>query len=64
MPSTGKRELRFEMENKDQRRAVTGKRFRAGQSLSTEQTIVAWATVVMGAVFMAAGGLVMVLSLS
>lgn len=52
------------MENKDQRRAVTGKGLRAGQSLSTEQTIVAWATVVMGAVFMAAGGLVMVLSLS
>lgn len=52
------------MENKDQRRAVAGEGVRAGQRLSTEQTIAAWATVVMGAVFMVAGGLVMVLSLS
>jgi hypothetical protein len=35
-----------------------------GSGLSTEQTFVAWAAVVMGAVFMAAGSVVMVLSLS
>lgn len=52
------------MEDKDQRRTAAGKEFRAGQSLSTEQRLVAWATVAIGAVFMAAGGLVMILSLS
>ncbi len=46
------------MDNRDQRRAS------GGSSLSTEQTIVAWAAVVMGAVFMVAGGVAMFLSLS
>ncbi len=52
------------MEDKDQRRVVAGKASRTGSSLSTEQTAVAWAVVLMGVVFMAAGGVVMFLSLS
>jgi len=52
------------MENKDQGRIVAGKGFQRGSSVSTEQTALGWAVVVMGALFMAAGGVVMFLSLS
>lgn len=52
------------MEDKDQRRAAAGKGFQTGSSVSTEQTVLGWAVVAMGVLFMAAGGVVMFLSLS
>ena len=52
------------MEDKDRRRAAAGKGFRPGSSVSTEQTVLGWAVVAVGALFMAAGGVVMFLSLS
>ena len=51
------------MADKDQGRMNAGRGIRASSTISTEQTLVAWAVVLMGAVFMA-GGVVMFLSLS
>lgn len=49
---------------KDKGRAAPGRGLPSGSGLSTEQSVVAWAAVVMGAVFMAAGSVAMFLSLS
>ena len=41
-----------------------GRRIQTSSSISVEQTLAAWAAVLLGAVFMATGGVVMFLSLS
>jgi hypothetical protein len=52
------------MADEDQHRMGDGRGIQTSSSISTEQTVAAWAAVLLGAVFMAAGGVVMLLSLS
>jgi hypothetical protein len=59
----GKRDA-LVMDNEAPRYARPGKRLQGGSELSAQQTVVAWATVLLGAVFMAAGGVAILLSLS
>jgi hypothetical protein len=52
------------MEKREQRRGAAGQHLRRASVVTGEQTFVGWAAVIIGGLFMAAGGVVMILSLS
>ena len=52
------------MADKERHCMGTGREIRTHSSISAQQIVVAWAAMLLGAVFMATGGVVMILSLS
>jgi len=52
------------MEDREHRRGPAGPHLRKGSDVTSEQAFVGWAALIIGGLFMAAGGVAMILSLS
>jgi hypothetical protein len=55
---------RVVMDEKEQPRAMAGRPPRRGAAVTSEQRFLGWAALIIGGLFMATGGIVMILSLS